>query len=195
VASCTGGSLSQNLLGASVIHAGIGLFLSIFLALLVVILLFVAFIIVAYWKVYRKMGLPGWASIVPFYNITTLLRVVSYPQWWVFLMFVPVVNIVVTVAITHRLAVSFGKGWWFTLGILLLPFVFLPILAFGQAMYHDSFPPASPMTEATKYALLAGFGYGIFLLLFLLTSIPKLTPLIMVKINKWGMRRTVPMST
>jgi len=35
------------------------------------------------------------------------------------------------------LAKSFGKGGGFTAGLILLPFIFLPILGFGSATYQD----------------------------------------------------------
>ncbi|WP_374758343.1 DUF5684 domain-containing protein [Thermonema sp.] len=36
------------------------------------------------------------------------------------------------------LAKSFGKGTGFGIGMLLVPFVFLPMLAFGDAEYEGS---------------------------------------------------------
>jgi hypothetical protein len=50
---------------------------------------------------------------------------------------IPVVNIVIAILITHQLSLSFGKGAGFTIGLLFLPFIFYPILAFGDAKYQE----------------------------------------------------------
>lgn len=80
-------------------------------------------------------GQPGWSSIIPIYNLIVWLRIVGRPLWWIILFFVPFVNIVISIIITYQLAKVFGKGVGFTIGLILLPFIFYPILAFGQATY------------------------------------------------------------
>lgn len=100
------------------------------------------FMIAASWIVYTKAGKPGWACIIPIYNIIVLLQIVGKPWWWIFLMLIPVVNIVIAVIMYHNLSLSFGKGAGFTVGLLLLPIVFFPILAFGDAIYQS---PVLPM--------------------------------------------------
>jgi hypothetical protein len=91
--------------------------------------------IVAMWKVFTKAGKPGWASLIPLYNTYVMLQVVGRPWWWLLLMFIPFVNIVIAIIVTNDLAKSFGKGVGWTVGLLLLPFIFMPMLAFGNAKY------------------------------------------------------------
>ncbi len=91
--------------------------------------------IVGMWKVFQKADEPGWASLVPFYNIYVILRIVGLPWWLLLLMLVPVVNIVVWCYVSHGLSKSFGCGIGTTLGLIFLPFVFYPILGFGPAQY------------------------------------------------------------
>jgi hypothetical protein len=91
--------------------------------------------IAAMWKVFAKAGKPGWAAIVPIYNLIVLLEIVGKPLWWVVLMFIPVVNLVVGIIVLLELAKAFGKGAGFAIGLLLLPIVFYPILGFGNATY------------------------------------------------------------
>ncbi len=91
--------------------------------------------IVSYWKIYEKAGQPGWASIIPIYNIYILLKIVGKPGWWILLMFIPVVNIVIGIWVTNLLSKSFGKDVGFTLGLIFLGIIFYPILAFGDAKY------------------------------------------------------------
>jgi hypothetical protein len=90
----------------------------------------------ALWKIYTKAGEAGWKSLIPFYNVIVLLRIVGRPAWWLLLLLVPLVNLVVLVIVSVDLAKAFGKGVGFMLGLLLLSFVFLPILGFGSARYH-----------------------------------------------------------
>lgn len=93
------------------------------------------------WMVFEKAGQKGWKAIIPFYNIWVLLEVVGRPTWWFFLFllaFIPIVNLVALVMLVivyHDLAVSFGHGWGFALGLIFLSFIFLPILGFGSSKY------------------------------------------------------------
>src|SRR5262245_6389973 len=41
------------------------------------------------WKAFAKAGEPGWACIVPIYNIVVMCRMAGKPAWWVLLFFVP----------------------------------------------------------------------------------------------------------
>ena len=79
-----------------------GAFMLIWLA--VVVLVFVSL-----WKIFEKAGKPGWAGIVPIYNIIVWLELVGRPIWWIVLMFVPCVSIVVGILLCIDLAKAFGK--------------------------------------------------------------------------------------
>jgi hypothetical protein len=87
----------------------------------------------AYWQVFTKAGRPGWAILVPFYNMYVLLDIAGKPGWWLILMFIPLVNIVITIFMFIGLSEAFGKGTGFTLGLIFLPFIFVPILGFGSS--------------------------------------------------------------
>jgi hypothetical protein len=92
-------------------------------------------IIIANWKIYTKAGHPGWASIIPIYNIYILLKIVGKPWWWLLLMLIPLVNIIFAIWMTNLLSLSFGKSSAFTVGLIFLPFIFYPILGFGDSQY------------------------------------------------------------
>jgi hypothetical protein len=123
---------------SSALGIGGGLFATCcwFLGLLVAI-----FVLVALWKVYVKAGKPGWAVIIPIYNILVLLEIVGKPWWWLLLMFIPFVNIVIMVIVYIELAKVFGHGVGYGIGLLLLPYVFVAMLGFGSSVYT---PPAVP---------------------------------------------------
>ncbi|MFN5619876.1 MAG: DUF5684 domain-containing protein [Flavobacteriales bacterium] len=86
-------------------------------------------------KLFEKAGKPGWAAIVPIYNLIVMLEIIGKPTWWVILALIPVVNIIVLIIIWHQLSLSFGKDGLYTVGLILLGIIFLPMLAFGKAQY------------------------------------------------------------
>ena len=104
----------------------------------VVWLAVVILMIAAMWKVFSKAGKPGWAAIIPIYNVIVLLDVAGKPWWWILLCLIPIVNIVIAILVYVALAQAFGKGAGFAVGLIFLPVIFLPILGFGSAQYHGA---------------------------------------------------------
>jgi hypothetical protein len=113
------------------------------LAYLVIIVGFVA----GMWRVFTKAGRPGWAAVIPFYNVYVLLQVAGRPAWWllfyvlsVFTFFVPPVSLgialVLGIVVGIDVARRFGRGSGFGVGLGILPFIFYPILGFGAARYQ-----------------------------------------------------------
>jgi hypothetical protein len=94
-------------------------------------------IVASWWKVFTKGGQPGWGALIPIYNLYLILKMTGRPGWWLLLLFIPVVNVVVAIVITHGISTSFGKGIPFTIGLMFLPFIFYPILAWSDAVYTD----------------------------------------------------------
>jgi hypothetical protein len=92
-------------------------------------------VLVAYWRIFTKAGEAGWQAIIPIWNVFVFMKVIGRPWWWVLLMLIPFVNIIVGIIAFHDLAMSFGHGWGFTLGLLFLPFIFFLILGFGGDRY------------------------------------------------------------
>jgi hypothetical protein len=92
-------------------------------------------VLVAYWRIFEKAGEAGWQAIIPIWNVLVFLKIIGRPWWWILLMLIPFVNIIVGVITFHDLAMSFGHGWGFTLGLLFLPFIFFLILGFGGDKY------------------------------------------------------------
>ncbi|HUG54470.1 MAG TPA: DUF5684 domain-containing protein [Vicinamibacteria bacterium] len=93
-------------------------------------------VIAGMWKVFEKTGRPGWSAIVPIYNLIVLLEIVGKPLWWIVLFFLPCVNFVAIVLVSIEVAKVFGKDVVYGIGLALLPFVFYPILGFGDARYQ-----------------------------------------------------------
>ena len=91
------------------------------------------------YKIFQKAGVENaWAAFVPIYNCIVLADVVKKPLWFGILMCVPYVNIIFLIWGYNRLSKTFGQGVGFTVGLLLLGFIFLPLLAFGNYQYNGS---------------------------------------------------------
>ena len=95
----------------------------------------IIFYLFCMWKIFVKAGKPGWAAIVPFYNILVELEIIGQPWWFLLLMFIPLANIVISIIIIFGLAKVFDKSIGFGFGLLFLGFIFAPILAFSDARY------------------------------------------------------------
>ena len=109
---------------------GAGLVVVLILELALVVLM-----IAGMWKAFAKAGEPGWAAIIPIYNTIVMLKIAGRPIWWILLLLIPCVGVVVFLIACIDLAKSFGHGAGYGLGLLLLPFIFWPMLGFGSSKY------------------------------------------------------------
>lgn len=120
--------------------------------IIVVALVFAGFLIASMWKLFTKAGYPGWYAIIPILNTLTLIKIAGRPDWWIVLCLIPCVSFVVIAIVYLDLAKAFGKSAGFGVGMLFLPFIFLPILAFGDSTYvgvaaqtgYDGYAPYNP---------------------------------------------------
>lgn len=103
---------------------------TVFFCLIVLVIVYAGL-----WKTFVKAGKPGWAAIIPIYNLIVLIEIVGKPTIWILWLLIPCVNIVFSVWLMNLLSKSFGKTEGFTVGLIILPIVFYPILGFGDAKY------------------------------------------------------------
>ena len=106
------------------------------LAIMFVYLLIIVAMVAGMWMTFAKAGKPGWAAIIPFYNMFVLTEVARKEILWFVLLLVPCVNFVALIMISLDVAKNFGKGAGFGLGLAFLPFIFFPLLGFGSARYQ-----------------------------------------------------------
>lgn len=104
--------------------------------LILVVVALVVFLWACMWKIFTKAGKPGWAAIVPIYNNMVAAEIGGKPSWWGLLVLIPYIGFIWGIWIWNLICKSFGKGTGFLIGIIFLPFIFLPILAFGDAKYQ-----------------------------------------------------------
>ena len=120
---------SQNVWDSS--FFGVGFAITLFISILIM-----AFFIFVYWIIFTKAGEEGWKSLIPIYNIYILYKITWGNGLIFLLLLVPFVNFIVGIITINKLSKCFGHGLGFTLGLLFLPIIFLPLLAFGDSRYE-----------------------------------------------------------
>lgn len=149
--------------GAAAAGLGAGLILVILLITLIPSIV----LIISLWKIFKKAGKNGWEAIVPVYNIVTLLKVVGINPLFILVSLIPFVggiaDLVLTIVAYIRLSQGFGKTGGFVAGLILLPIIFMPMLAFGKntwdeskidrnmmSFLNDKSAPAAASTDSTE---------------------------------------------
>ena len=133
--------------------AAAGLATGIIILLVITCLIAVAAAIVyliGLMKVFKKAGRPGWAAFAPGYDSVLLCEIAGIDPRWVLIIvwgslisIIPILGglvfavaaIYFAILLNVSLARAFGKSDGFAVGLILLPFVFYPILGFGSAKY------------------------------------------------------------
>lgn len=119
--------MMYNAAGAAGAAFGAAYFIIVFAVIVVAL--------IGLWKMFTKAGKPGWAAIVPFYNMYCLFEM-SFGNGWLFLLtFVPCVGAVMQIILCFKLAKAFDKGIGFGFGLLFLTPIFYMILGFGDAEF------------------------------------------------------------
>jgi hypothetical protein len=108
------------------------------IAPMIVMLVIAVFFIACQWKIFTKAGKPGWACIIPIYGTIVFLDIAGKPAWWFILFLIPIVSLVISLLTLISFCQAFGKGAGFAIGMIFLPFIFLPMLAFGSAQYQGA---------------------------------------------------------
>ena len=101
--------------------------------------------LIAGWRIFSKAGRPGWAVLIPLYNLYVYTQIINRPRWWMLLyvtILIPFVGPLMALLLglldSVRLAKAFGKSDGFGIGLALFGFIFLPMLAFGSAKYDGT---------------------------------------------------------
>jgi len=139
--------LTPILAEASANNAAIGAFAALGVVLILMILAVALLVVIGMWKVFTKAGQPGWAAIIPFYNLVVLFQTGGQSGWlaltWL-LNFIPLIGglAFLGILIWNHIEVSkrFGKGVGFALGLVFLPPIFWLILGFDSSKYVSEQP-------------------------------------------------------
>ncbi|HSY11972.1 MAG TPA: DUF5684 domain-containing protein [Verrucomicrobiae bacterium] len=93
--------------------------------------------ILGWWKMFEKANEPGWAAIVPIYNVYILLKIAGRPGWWLILYCIPLINLIPAIVVAIDVAKAFGQSpmFGFFLNFLFGGIGYL-ILGFGNYQYR-----------------------------------------------------------
>jgi hypothetical protein len=91
-------------------------------------------------RFFEKAGEPGWAAIIPFYNLYVLFKITWVQGWKFLLMLIPIANFVIAIITMVKLAKAFGKSGGFAVGLIFLSVIFYCILAFDNSINYIGVP-------------------------------------------------------
>ena len=77
------------------------------------IIIFLVFQIIYFlstWKLFIKAGEKPIYSLIPFYNLIIMMKIIKRPKWWFILLFIPVINLLMAGVIIIETLRSFGKN-------------------------------------------------------------------------------------
>ena len=117
----------------------------------IVSLLLAALMIASLWFIYQKAGEPGWAAIVPIYNVYVLFKITWGNGWYFLLMLIPLANFVIMIITYVKLAKAFGKGGGWACGLIFLGMVFFPLTAFMKDIVYVGIPGKTNAYGAPGY--------------------------------------------
>lgn len=123
------------------------MFLASFAGVGIALFAVIVLMVVARCFVFKKMGNNWYEALVSGHNLYVLITKAGRPGWWIFapvLMIIPILgwivggilSLLVWISVNLGLAKRFGKSTGFAVGMLLLPFIFYPILAWDKSVYQ-----------------------------------------------------------
>lgn len=91
------------------------------------------------WGIFEKAGEKGWKALVPFYNLYVWLMIIKKPLWWFIFLLVPFINVFVILLMVVEVLKCFKKHGLLAQAVgVLVPFFYLPYLAFSKKeQYYD----------------------------------------------------------
>ena len=118
--------------------------------LALIFLLPISFTLVALfaWPVFEKAGVPGWKTIVPFYNLYLWLKIIDKPMWWYIFLIIPFINVFMIMLMLVETAKCFEKHAMWEQGLaVILPFIYMPYLGLSP---NEKFVPADKRVKVKK---------------------------------------------
>jgi len=90
---------------------------------------------ISWFKIFSKAGQGGWKAFIPFLNFFIFTKIVEKPVWWIAIYLVLPIGYFLSAI---QIAKLFGKNIIFSIGLIILPIVFFPLLAFGKSTYQKN---------------------------------------------------------
>lgn len=106
------------------------------MALIIFIVLY-ALIASGLWKLFEKAGQPGWAAVVPVYNLYVFVKMAQRPWWWLLYLFIPLIGQLIGLAVLNDFLKLYRKGEPANLIFCAVaPFIYLPMIGFNKEVQY-----------------------------------------------------------
>lgn len=100
------------------------------------------------WKLYLKAGKKAWQAFVPVYNGIVLMQIINRPKWWVFLLFLPVINLLILPVIWIETLRTFGKKSTADMWLGVITFgLYIGYINYTQDVSHEAERDTKPATK------------------------------------------------
>lgn len=94
-------------------------FAGVFLFLLLIVIAMYVYMAIALMKIAQKTKTPSaWMAWVPILNLYLMVKIAQKPGWWFLLLFVPFLNIIISVLLWAQISKRLERPEW--LGLLIL---------------------------------------------------------------------------
>ena len=111
------------------------------------------------WKLYISAGRKAWEAAIPVYNAIILMKIINRPWWWTFLLFIPIINLIMFPVIWVETLRSFGKNSTLDTFLGFLTFgLYIYVLNYSQNLQHipnRSLQPKNGVAEFVSSILFA----------------------------------------
>lgn len=121
---------------------------------------------ISLWKIFDKANVPGWFSLIPFFNLYNFFKITTGNGWDMLYCFIPVFGQVYFIYVhCSKLSQVFGYKVKYTIGLFFLPTVFRLILGFNSSKY-EGYSDKEPTDSIAALYLIGGISSILFQLLF-----------------------------
>ena len=122
------------------IAIGLGVFFILMFIIFIIAIVFGIIGIVSNWKLFEKAGKPGWAAIVPVYNIWNMSEIATGNPLDCILWLIPYVNLVIMIYCLYGFYKSFGANT----GEIIISLLLFPIVPIKVLLYPENYEYLGP---------------------------------------------------
>lgn len=99
----------------------------------IVVLGFFGLSFIVYWiswfKIFGNFGQSWWKAFIPIFNIFIFTKIIEKPVWWLIIYLILPIGFILS---SIQISKLYNKKILFTIGLILMPIIFFPLLAFKK---------------------------------------------------------------
>ena len=104
------------------------------LILLPFIIIHIVILTITMWKIFEKEGIKKEYALIPFYRLALLFKIIYIPSIYAY---IPIMNILIVLFMPYNLAKQYGLNENKSVLAIILPYYFLPYIAFSNLKNRD----------------------------------------------------------